>query len=100
MLPVGATLATPMDLVKIWFNTARASTDVSVERLLMAAIRSWGSLAKRADKKFASWILRALSAASRSPSMEPIKGINCAASGRRAIAATAVSRRVRSGSKS
>ena len=100
MLPSGATLATPVVVVKIWFNTARASTDVSADRLLIAAIRSCVSVAKLADMKLASWVLRAFRASSTSPSIEVSKGANCAALGRRAIEATAVSRRDRSGSKS
>ena len=98
MLPSGAASATPVVVVKIWFSTARASTDVSVERLSIAAMRSSVFLAKLADRKLASWVFRAFRLASTSPSIDASKGANCAASGRRAIDATAVSRRDRSGS--
>ena len=67
-------------------------------KLLIAAMRLVGSSAKRADRKFASWIFRALNAGSVSASIDAKSGASCAASGRRAIEATAVSRRVRSGS--
>ena len=98
MFPSGSVAATSVVVVKILFRTARASTEVSVERLVIAAMRSFGLSANRAVRKLANWYLRALRTGSTSGSIDANSGASCAAFGRRAIEATADSRRVRLGS--